>query len=138
MKLIFALLMLVAGQSSAGLEDVVVADYKDWTRAIAFFVDAPTSVQKEMSAAVVHARESHKQICTSQKEPHWLCSTSQFRLVRGITGTGDKSKSGFVCRDESWISHQRYYPERMLIDDDCVKINWNQEEKKHEVLWPEA
>lgn len=146
-KVVLTLLILAAAQPCAGadeealpdLSEVMVACLKNWEDAIAFYVDAPASVRMRMSEAVGQARESTNALCASLKEPHWFCSGGKFRYFRGVTGVGDKSKSGFVCTDESWISHQRYYPEQMMIDDGCIEIAWDDVRERYEVLWwPDA
>jgi hypothetical protein len=142
-KLVLTLLILAAAQPCAGADEVVlpdlsevmIADLKDWRGAIAFYVDAPASVRKKMSEAVGQARESTNSLCASLKETHWFCSGGKFRYLRGVTGVGGKSKSGFVCTDEPWISHQRYYPERMLIEDGCIEIAWDDVGERYEVRW---
>lgn len=130
------LLLLLSAQSRAQNDQVVIADLKDWTHAIAFYVDASGSTQKELRAAVAQAREEHLRSCETQEKPSWLCSEKPFRYLRGITGVGGKAKSGFVCRDESWISRQRYYPEHMMTDDGCIRVDWHGWENRYQVAWP--
>jgi hypothetical protein len=146
-KLVLALLILAAVQPcagadeavNAGLDEVMVADLKDWRKAIAFYVDAPASIRARMSKAVGQARESADSLCASLTQTHWFCSRDKFRYFRGVTGVGGMSKSGFVCTDEWWISHQRYYPERMLIEDGCIEIVWEDVRERYEILsWPDA
>src|SRR5215831_2247124 len=90
---------------SVELDQVIIADLVDFTHAIAFYVDAPANLRREMSAAINKLRNEHKADCQSQNQPHWLCTSGGFRFFRGITGTGEQSKWGYVCADESWVTH---------------------------------
>jgi len=127
----------IAADTPKALDEVVIADMVDFTNAIAFYVDAPTDVQRGMALATQKTVKANQKVCTSEKEPHWLCTSKQFRFFRGITGTGEKSRSGYVCVDESWVTRHKYYPEAMMVSDGCIQIEWDEEKRAYELLWPE-
>ena len=136
-KLICSLLMLVAARSRAGAEEVIIADLREWTHAIAFYVDAPSSIAKEMNAALEQARESREDSCASQTDPKWPCAEKPVRFLRGINGIGEKSKSGYICEDVKSMTRQKYYPDRMMEDWGCIKVTWHGYKKGYLVAWPE-
>jgi hypothetical protein len=119
------------------LDEVAIADYADFTHAVAFYVDAPINIQKEMAKTVQRTRRENQAECASKKESHWLCISKNFRYFRGITGTGEESKSGYVCVDEWWVTRHKYYPEKMMVSDGCIQIKWDDGKRGYELQWPE-
>jgi len=136
-QLIFSFL-LAAPAATAGSNAVVIADYFDFANAPAFYVDAPHSVQTLMENAVEKHRQLNEEACHSSQSPFWLCSNAPLRYFRAITGNGQRQMSGYVCQDVDWLQRHKYYPVKELTDAICVYAQWDAEQQKYNIDWPDS
>ena len=65
----------------------------------------------------------------------WLCQRGAKYFYRGVDGWGKQVDSGFVCERELGLPGQKYFGASRFPDFGCVFLSWDEETKRHEVVF---
>ena len=117
-------------------QEVTVAEYINWDRYLAHFVDASSSAKSGMRDALVTAVSTRSIYCGFRGAMPWWCVKGKYRYFQGVTGEAKLVRSGYACPGEIGIPNRRYYSELLLIDFKCVRFDWHKEDGKYEIIIP--
>jgi len=84
----------------------------------AFYEHAPSSMAREMSAAVLVWCEQFRDPngdSSPPKQHQWLCGTYRLEYFRGVYVTGDRGPRGLVC-ERSGTTELRYFGQDLVND----------------------
>jgi hypothetical protein len=121
------------------LDEIIIAHMRvDWSGSAAFYVDAPSRLRANMNEKLNEYVTEDISVCDASSNESWLCSETNHRYFRGISGKGKEIRDGIVCSGDDDIPRQDYYSGRMLLAHAyCIDMVWQDDEQEYWVFVPD-